>query len=109
MCNVFFFWMREWNINVVFLLFLAKSRACFWCCHDLSLLEKIKRCGSCELFAYCSKQCQKKHWKKVHRHSCKEFAEIFAKDQKESNSEGSVCHCDSMTWYERLKKETISL
>ena len=31
----------------------------------------FKRCGRCKLVWYCSKTCQKKHWRKEHRHVCK--------------------------------------
>jgi len=35
----------------------------------------IKRCSRCELFWYCSDQCQKEHWHNAHKHHCKYLAE----------------------------------
>ena len=35
----------------------------------------IKRCRRCELFWYCSDQCQKEHWHNAHKHHCKYLAE----------------------------------
>lgn len=39
-------------------------------------------CGKCKDRKYCSKQCQKHHWKK-HRMVCKTVAEQFEKEMKE--------------------------
>lgn len=30
------------------------------------------KCSACQRVAYCSKTCQKTHWKKVHRRQCEE-------------------------------------
>jgi len=35
----------------------------------------IKRCSKCQLFWYCSDQCQKEHWHNAHKHHCKYLAE----------------------------------
>jgi hypothetical protein len=31
-------------------------------------------CGHCKVTSYCSKACQKTHWKKEHKKACKEFS-----------------------------------
>ena len=33
--------------------------------------SKIKRCSNCKVMSYCSPECQKEHWKKVHKDHCK--------------------------------------
>ncbi|KAF1814641.1 hypothetical protein P152DRAFT_282522 [Eremomyces bilateralis CBS 781.70] len=35
----------------------------------------LLRCSGCHVAQYCSKECQSKDWKKVHKRICKEFAE----------------------------------
>lgn len=32
--------------------------------------EATKRCGKCKIVAYCSRDCQMKHWTSIHRKSC---------------------------------------
>ena len=36
----------------------------------------IKQCNRCKLAFYCSKQCQKEHWHKLHKKQCKYLAEV---------------------------------
>lgn len=31
------------------------------------------KCGRCEAATYCSKECQKQHWKTEHKHGCGTF------------------------------------
>jgi len=31
----------------------------------------LRKCGGCELIRYCSPECQKTHWKEVHKAECK--------------------------------------
>ena len=33
--------------------------------------SEIKRCSRCKFLHYCSVQCQKEHWVKVHKNHCK--------------------------------------
>jgi hypothetical protein len=42
---------------------------CTWCG---AVSVALAKCAECKLFAYCSKDCQTRHWKKVHRETCKE-------------------------------------
>jgi len=44
------------------------EKRCDWC-HVITSKKKNKKC-KCEDCCYCSKSCQKKHWKKVHRFEC---------------------------------------
>ena len=39
-------------------------------CNTIAIREPYKKCGKCRHAAYCSKQCQKKHWP-VHKAVCK--------------------------------------
>ena len=35
---------------------------------------KLLKCAQCGKFYYCSRDCQKKHWKNTHKHECLEAA-----------------------------------
>ncbi len=39
---------------------------------------KLKFCGGCKLKFYCSKTCQKYHWKYVHRLECEKIQQRLA-------------------------------
>lgn len=41
-----------------------------WCASCMNINEPVKKCGNCKLVSYCSKSCQKKHWKKSHSILC---------------------------------------
>lgn len=45
----------------------------YGCAECFIKLEKneIKRCSNCHTVVYCSKECQKKHWKEDHKDKCK--------------------------------------
>lgn len=43
------------------------ARKCAGCQHDFDSLLRCSRCNSVE---YCSKECQKVHWKAQHRRDC---------------------------------------
>lgn len=32
--------------------------------------ETNKKCSGCKVILYCSKECQREHWKKYHKHEC---------------------------------------
>jgi hypothetical protein len=42
-----------------------------WCAQCCELHQKARECGACRTVAYCSPQCQKKHWIAVHRGACR--------------------------------------
>jgi hypothetical protein len=45
-------------------------------CHKCAKDEvPLKQCGHCEVIAYCSRECQVKHWKKLHKHECARMKE----------------------------------
>ncbi|XP_045188920.2 uncharacterized protein LOC123546576 [Mercenaria mercenaria] len=54
---------------------------CF--CHIDS--NKLKKCGKCKKASYCSKECQKQHWKR-HQIICKLMTENFTVDIKMSET-----------------------
>eukprot|EP00899_Mesostigma_viride_P021175 jgi/Mesvir1/29059/Mv18367-RA.1 len=47
------------------------ARTC-WACGSKS--ESLHRCGGCRLAEYCSRECQKVHWKGGHRDVCAQMA-----------------------------------
>jgi hypothetical protein len=42
------------------------------CISDKSLSQKLLACGGCKLVHYCSKECQKVHWK-IHKLICNDL------------------------------------
>ena len=38
--------------------------------------EKLKQCSKCKVVQYCSKSCQREHWRLVHKHQCEELASV---------------------------------
>jgi len=48
-----------------------KSCECAWCGKDEQLASKFQVCARCHLPRYCSRVCQKKHWKEGgHKQEC---------------------------------------
>lgn len=56
-------------------------------CHMCGSTENIS-CCPCKMFAYCSKDCQRKHWKEVHKDQCP--AEQAAKKNKPYNKKDNI-------------------
>ena len=50
---------------------VAVVRRCDSC---RALSEKLQRCAGCEVATYCSKDCQRQHWRAGHKNSCKMFS-----------------------------------
>eukprot|EP01084_Bolivina_argentea_P119683 212192_1 len=48
------------------------------CSYNLGVDGKIKVCSKCRVSYYCSRSCQKKHWKYIHRVQCKLLAGLFS-------------------------------
>ncbi|KAJ3278974.1 hypothetical protein HDU79_001034, partial [Rhizoclosmatium sp. JEL0117] len=51
----------------------SDMRKCFNC---NSTSNNLKKCGGCGQFAYCSKECQKTHWKKGHKEACGQMKDV---------------------------------
>ena len=47
-----------------------KKGQCSGCGHARRLQEKFRACSRCNVTRYCSKECQKKHWKEGHKKEC---------------------------------------
>jgi len=45
--------------------------ACGFCGKIEQIKKSFKKCSQCQLVCYCSKICQKNHWKKIHKKTCK--------------------------------------
>jgi hypothetical protein len=41
---------------------------------EKTLDEKLLKCGQCRLIKYCSRECQREHWKEAHKKQCKKVA-----------------------------------
>jgi hypothetical protein len=41
-----------------------------------TLDERLLKCGQCRLIKYCSRECQREHWKKAHKKQCKKLAPV---------------------------------
>ena len=62
----------------------------------------LKTCGTCKLMKYCSQECQREHWRLVHRKHCKDLAVastyvhdssscLYCTDTKNPNRSKKVC------------------
>ena len=49
-----------------------EERTCHFCLKN----QSIATCDACKYTRYCSKKCQREHWKD-HKRVCKEFAQLF--------------------------------
>ena len=47
---------------------LPTGETCWQC--GTAFNPHLKKCGRCEKAYYCSKDCQKKHWKSGHKRNC---------------------------------------
>ena len=37
---------------------------------NVSIHGRLKRCAQCKVKMYCSKKCQREHWRKTHKYFC---------------------------------------
>ena len=51
--------------------------------------SSLLRCAKCKFISYCSKECQKERWVKVHKHHCKYLAEL--KVMPQSRHDPAIC------------------
>lgn len=63
------------------------------CCANCGLKgDDLKRCADCGQVRYCSRECQKKHWK-IHKMDCKKSSS--SSKQKNIESSSDICVLDS--------------
>eukprot|EP01084_Bolivina_argentea_P088623 160005_1 len=53
------------------------SLNCYLCGKEWKKNGKLKMCRKCRMVYYCSKKCQKIHWKQKHRYNCRQFSGIY--------------------------------
>lgn len=46
-------------------------------CH--STTGKLLRCSGCKILFYCNTECQRKHWKLIHKQNCKKYRRKYKK------------------------------
>jgi hypothetical protein len=63
-CN---YWTKQLNMDG----FEADGKNCSLCagCNAKKKLEELNKCAGCKHVCYCSRECQKKHWK-THKKEC---------------------------------------
>jgi len=58
------------------------DNTCKQCSKCAPLGERFEWCGGCHYFQYCSRKCQKKHWKSEHKHMCGVMPMLLVKNTK---------------------------
>ena len=68
----------------------------------------MQHCDSCKFARYCSKTCQKAHWK-IHKKTCKQITSVFSYQQLRHTKQVYYGHVslDTMTCWVDLIKETM--
>ena len=67
----------------------------------------LKRCSGCQLFWYCSKQCQKEHWLNTHKYHCKYlFSEKVLPNAKHNDATCLVCKEEAKAGKGNMSKPT---
>ena len=61
----------------------APSNTCTNCRQVPIPPDKLRNCGGCLIPKYCSKDCQRAHWKSIHKYVCPDWRD-FRKEYKES-------------------------
>ena len=62
---------------------IASNRACEHMCvlfvyayHQTHICGPMQKCAGCRFARYCSKECQKQDWKRVHKQHCCSIAQV---------------------------------
>ena len=55
--------------------FTSQFRRCGWC-NSLKESGQYSTCSKCKVVAYCNRDCQAKHWKAVHKSTCKQAVPV---------------------------------
>jgi len=62
---------------------IASNRACEHMCalfvyayHQTHICGPMKKCAGCKFARYCSRECQKQDWKRVHKQHCGSIAQV---------------------------------
>jgi len=60
-------------------------------------VSTLQQCTRCKVLQYCSKSCQKEHWKLVHKSHCRKIAELLKDDASRVNISIYTPHPFSVT------------
>ena len=72
-------------------------------------MEKFRTCSRCDVTRYCSKDCQKKHWKEGHKKECVAKEEKKKEQEKRLNELLGLLRARSYTKYYQLSEEIIKM
>ncbi|KAL3663432.1 hypothetical protein V7S43_011837 [Phytophthora oleae] len=75
--------------------------------------EGLSACSACKAVKYCTRECQKLHWKRIHRHMCKnapliEFCSTLSEDVTPDERPGSKVDVPTGKKGKEGKKETVT-
>jgi len=62
----------------------------------------LKKCGACRAVTYCSKECQKAHWKLIHKYNCAPAIVPDDVDPASFRSHGKIVSAWQEEWRTRL-------
>ena len=87
---------------------LGRGFVCFNCKDTATMHPHMQHCDSCKFARYCSKACQKSHWK-IHKATCTHITSVFKYEQLRRTKQVYYGHVsfDTMTCWVDLIKETM--
>ncbi|KAL8001140.1 putative Zinc finger, MYND-type, tetratricopeptide-like helical domain superfamily [Plasmopara halstedii] len=59
------------NFEMSHLRYMKDKTLCAGCGNPPYFNKRLLACSACKMVEYCSRDCQRAHWKRIHRHMCK--------------------------------------